>query len=228
MSYRLDATPDGAWILLGRTPLQDVRVPREMLRWRITKGGFEPVDDVGVTFTATRITLRHRLDAVGTTPVGMVRVLAAGVRFSIFIPGLEHVPAVEVGDYWIDRYEVTNQEFKRFVDDGGYRNRAFWKQPFDADSRTLSWEEGVARFRDVTGRPGPSMWELSAYPAGQANYPVTGVSWYEAAAYAEYTHKQLPTIFHWSRAAGQLLSGALVPVSNFGGRVQFQLVHHRR
>ena len=47
---------------------------------------------------------------------------------------------------------------------------------------------------------------------------MTGVSWYEAAAYAEFAGKALPTVFHWSRAATQNLSGSIVPLSNFGGR----------
>jgi len=42
----------------------------------------------------------------------------------------------------------------------------------------------MALFRDATGRPGPSNWEAGSYPAGQDDYPVNGISWYEAAAYA--------------------------------------------
>ena len=40
----------------------------------------------------------------------------------------------------------------------------------------------MARFVDATGRPGPATWDAGSYPEGQENYPVTGVSWYEAAA----------------------------------------------
>ncbi len=48
-----------------------------------------------------------------------------------------------------------------------------------------------------TGRPGPSTWEAGDYPEGQDDYPVSGVSWYEAAAYAEFAGKALPTVDHW-------------------------------
>ena len=48
------------------------------------------------------------------------------------------------------------------------------------------------------------------------SYPVTGISWYEAAAYAEFAGKSLPTIYHWNRAAGPFLSSYIVPASNFG------------
>jgi eukaryotic-like serine/threonine-protein kinase len=98
--------------------------------------------------------------------------------------------------YWIDRYEVTNREFKQFVNRGGYSNSRFWSQPFVKDRRTLSWGDAMTEFRDTTGRPGPSTWELGAYPEGQDDWPVSGVSWYEAAAYAASVGKQLPTVYH--------------------------------
>ncbi len=33
-------------------------------------------------------------------------------------------------DYWIDQFEVTNRQFKEFVDRGGYRQRPYWREPF--------------------------------------------------------------------------------------------------
>ena len=70
-------------------------------------------------------------------------------------------------------------------------------------------------FKDKTGRPGPSTWEVGNYPEGQSDFPVAGVSWYEAAAYAEFAGKSLPTIFHWNRAAVPCASSYIVPMSNF-------------
>jgi hypothetical protein len=83
---------------------------------------------------------------------------------------------------------------------------------------TLSFDEAIALFKDSSGRPGPATWEAGRYPEGQDENPVSGVSWYEAAAYAVFSGKSLPTIYHWSRVAGQQLSGAIVPRSNFSGR----------
>ena len=54
-------------------------------------------------------------------------------------------------------------------------------------------------------------------PKGQDDFPVTGISWYEAAAYAEFAGKSLPTIYHWNRAAGPFSAAFIVPASNFGG-----------
>ena len=119
-------------------------------------------------------------------------------------------------DYWIDRYEVTNKQFKEFLDNGGYSKPEFWKQPFNKDGRNLSWHEAMDMFRDTTGRPGPATWALSDYPRGQDDFPVSGVSWYEAAAYAEFARKALPTIYHWATAASPMASASILPVSNFG------------
>ena len=55
-------------------------------------------------------------------------------------------------------------------------------------------------FRDATGQLGPAGWQFGAFPEGQGDYPVGGVSWYEAAACCEFEGKMLPTVFHWRRA----------------------------
>ncbi len=76
----------------------------------------------------------------------------------------------------------------------------------------------MALFRDATGQTGPATWEMGTYVAGQDDFPVSGVSWFEAAAYARWAGKSLPTIYHWSRAADQRLSADVVPASNFRGK----------
>jgi dienelactone hydrolase len=148
----------------------------------------------------------------------MLYVTVEDAPFQLLVPGLDHLPHVKLRDFWIDRTEVTNREFKRFVDAGGYRDRKYWQIPFVKDGRAISFDEAVAAFADSSGRLGPATWEAGSYPEGQNDFPVRGVSWYEAAAYAAFTGKSLPTIYHWSRVAGQALSGAIVPLSNFSGR----------
>jgi dienelactone hydrolase len=125
---------------------------------------------------------------------------------------------VVLDDYWIDRFEVTNRQFKAFVDAGGYRTRSYWSEPFTSGTRTLSWDEAMAAFRDTTGRLGPATWELGTYPDGQADHPVGGVSWYEAAAYAAFAGKSLPTAFHWYNAAGLGNYSDILVASNYGGK----------
>jgi dienelactone hydrolase len=124
---------------------------------------------------------------------------------------------LELDDFLMDRTEVTNAEYKVFVDGGGYQKPEYWKQQFVENGRTLSWDEAVGRFRDTTGRAGPAGWELGRFPTGQETHPVTGVSWFEAAAYAEFVGKSLPTAYHWTRAARLNDRSIVVPGSNFAG-----------
>jgi len=79
-------------------------------------------------------------------------------------------------------------------------------------------DRAMTLFRDTTGRPGPATWEQGDYRRGQEDFPVSGVSWYEAAAYAEFAGKSLPTIYHWATAASPWASASIVPASNFAGQ----------
>ena len=156
------------------------------------------------------------LDEAGKIPAGMVRVAPQKYFNTLFIPGYEGMPELALKDYWIDRYEVTNRQFKMFVEQGGYQRREYWRIAFERDGKHLSWDEAMALFRDGAGRPGPKDWIQGEYPKGQDDFPVTGISWYEAAAYAEFAGKALPTIYHWNRAAGSRSAAFIVPASNFG------------
>jgi serine/threonine protein kinase/formylglycine-generating enzyme required for sulfatase activity len=214
------------WALVGQTPLKNIRAPQGPYEWKIEKAGYEPVVRTTIGMFGTWIpTLpgdTHQEGKVtlvesGKAPEGMVRVaLPEKYRRDLTIPGYEAVPEIDVGDYWMDRYEVTNQEYKRFVQAGGYQRKEFWKQEVVKDGKKLSWEEEMSLFRDATGRLGPKDWSQGEYAKGQDDYPVTGVSWYEAAAFAEFAGKSLPTIRHWNRAAGPTSAWYLVPASNFG------------
>jgi formylglycine-generating enzyme required for sulfatase activity/predicted Ser/Thr protein kinase/cephalosporin-C deacetylase-like acetyl esterase len=220
--YRGDEYP---WEYLGRSPIERLKIPFALLRWKASKRGFDTVE--AVSYTRERFkelslpergtTLNLSLAANGSIPEGMVRVPGGSVE--VLISGLERSPSeVQIPDYWMDRYEVTNKEFKQFVDAGGYRRAEFWKQPFVENGRGLSWEEAMSKFRDKTGRQGPSTWELGNFLEGQAEYPVTGVSWYEATAYAQFAGKNLPTVHQWQNAARVRYASDIAPLSNFGGR----------
>ncbi len=210
--------PGAPWDRLGVSPVENVRVPPGPLRWKLVKDGFEPLD-LAFPFPAPP---SLKLVPRGQAPPGMVRV--PGGRYQY-----QATRDVELPDYyWLDRFEVTNRAFKEFVDRGGYRKREYWKQPFVKGGRALSVDEAMALFRDSTGRPGPSTWELGSYPEGQADFPVGGVSWYEAAAYAEFAGKSLPTFHHWFHAAGaDVRFSDILPQSNFGGEGPAPVASHQ-
>ena len=103
---------------------------------------------------------------------------------------------------------MSNREYKEFIAAGGYLKPEFWKYPFVKDGRTLSREEAMRLFVDRSGLPGPREWNGQNVPDGKADHPVTGVTWYDAAAYAAFRGKTLPTMFQWERAARFGLDGA--------------------
>jgi len=215
--YRVYGRSAEPWRPLGKTPVAGASVPRGLLQWKVEIDGHRVGEDVGPG-PNDEPRMYFRLFPEDQVPDGMVRIASSNPAFRVWIPGLEHLPPVHLPDYWIDRHEVTNRAFKRFVDEGGYRRPELWRERFVKDGRPLTFDAAMAHFRDATGRPGPAMWELGTYVAGQDDYPVAGVSWYEAAAYARWAGKSLPTLYHWSRAADQRLSGDVVPASNFSGK----------
>lgn len=196
----------GTWEYLGKTPLENIRIPFGNYTLKFSKDGYEPVEA-----TSEYNTVEVVLDPVGSLPPGMVHVPAGTVD-------LAGNPSVKLDDFLIDKYEVTNRDFKKFVDAGGYRDSKYWKFPFLNDGRTLSFEQAMQLFRDKTDRRAPSTWELGSYPSGQDDYPVSGVSWYEAAAYAESVAKSLPTVYHWYRAASMGRYSDILQLSNFSGK----------
>ena len=170
--WRDYADSDARWQHVGRTPRDNVTVPVGYFRWRIDKEGFESQELAGGSrrLANSAPTLRP----VGSSPAGMVWVPSGSAEIS--------GKSVEYAGFWLDKFEVTDREFKKFVDAGAYRKREYWKEPFLKDGREVSWEDGIRELVDKTGRPGPSTWALGNYPEGEEEYPVRGVSWYEAAS----------------------------------------------
>ena len=196
----------GDWEPVGPTPVR-VRLPFAYYRVRVSKPGYKTLE-VSATLARTPVKLTPEAD------------VAPGM---VFVPGGSYqvgaAPPVTLPDYWIDQLEVTNAAFKQFVDAGGYREAKYWTEPFSDGTRVLSFDEATARFRDATGRPGPSTWELGSYPEGQADFPVAGISWFEASAYATFAGKSLPTLYHWFRAAGtDEPYSDILQLSNFDGK----------
>jgi len=212
--YVRDVALRSDWQLLGYTPLDRIRIPAAVCRWKFDKPGFEGRQFIATPVGPWAVPAAFDLTPAGSLPPDMVKVPAGPLQLTL--TGFDYNKMIPSDQFLIDKFEVTNKAFKEFVDGGGYEKREYWKQPFVKDGHPLTWDEAMAAFRDQTGRPGPSTWEVGAYPQGQETYPVGGVSWYEAAAYAEFTGKSLPTIYHWLRAAGTQGAADITPLSNFG------------
>ena len=183
--------PEREWIRLGETPLENALVAQPT-RFRVEKEGYATIE--GAPFG---IRLTFRLFREDEIPPGMVFVAGGSVGFGA-------AESVALDAFWIDTYEVTNREYKRFVDDGGYRDDRLWEGGADRGA-----------FVDTTGRPGPAGWTLGSYPEGEDDLPVGGVSWYEASAYAAWAGESLPTVFHWRLAAQQSIFSQILLWSNF-------------
>ena len=207
---------DSSWRDLGVTPVSGGRIPILPAQLRLTSPGYVTAERGLWRYGPYRVKLAADLFREGEVPPGMVAVPGGDMPW-VPLVGLENVAPGDVPLAFVDRYEVTNGEYRKFIEAGGYRKRDAWKEPFVDAGRTLSWEEAMKRFRDRTGRPGPATWQSGDYPEGHENYPVTGVSWYEAAAYAVWAGKSLPTVYHWAKAATTWASPDVVPRSNFGG-----------
>ena len=213
--YRPYGHSEEPWELLGVTPIER-RVPFSSFWVRVEKEGYEPVEDLLVPSVNDRLReYAFDMDVAGSVPPTMARV--PGSELWVYYAGFDPSVTFDAPSFLIDEEEVTNEDFQRFVDADGYRTEEYWKHPFVEDGIELSWEEAKVEFRDETGRPGPSTWAGGTYREGQGNYPVSGVSWYEAAAFAEFAGKRLPTVYHWLSAAAAWRSEYVVPLSNFDG-----------
>ena len=197
------------WQFVGTSPVTLAEVPIwGYYRVRAVKDGFAATDQVFGFGKNIAVTLQKD----DTVPAGMVWVPAT--------QSTEILPTISLPGFWIDRYEVTNRQFLEFVNAGGYRKKEYWNNPFEKDDRSISWEQAMSEFHDLTGRPGPANWSLGTYPEGAADLPVAGVSWYEAMAYAAFVGKSIPTVYEWRRAAPVELAGNadIVLMSNFSGK----------
>ncbi|MFC2158427.1 SUMF1/EgtB/PvdO family nonheme iron enzyme [Acidobacteriota bacterium] len=207
--------PEGEWKFVGISNIENLRLPYAYSTFKFEKKGYE---------TVLAVHLPHYFDIKNDTyvPVNLDRVLTETESVPedmAFIRKHNDIP-----EFYVDKYEVTNSRYKDFIEQGGYQKEEYWKQPIIKDGKQLKWEEAISEFVDDTGRPGPSTWIAGDYPEGEENYPVAGVSWYEAAAYAEFARKSLPTFSHWYFPLGASLPGfnwgffpLMTAESNFSG-----------
>ena len=101
-------------------------------------------------------------------------------------PNESPVRKITMSSFYIDQYPVTNADYKRFIANDGYNNPDLWSN------------NGWRFIRDKNIQH-PLYWHDSNW--NQDQQPVTGISWWEACAYATFVGKSLPTEAQWEYAS---------------------------
>ncbi|GAB4144052.1 MAG: hypothetical protein Fur0037_11820 [Planctomycetota bacterium] len=109
--------------------------------------------------------------------------------------------SILVRGFWIDRREVTNAQYRRFLDwieKTGDHSRCHPDEPKNKDHTPRYWREFQPLLRDPEyARTAP----FTAETFLNTDQPVVGVDWYDAFAYAAWAGKRLPTEAEWEKAA---------------------------
>ncbi len=150
----------------------------------------------------------HKELSIPTEKGGMVLIPSGAFQMGSdeFVAYFDEKPVhtVDLDGFYIDKYPVTNAQYKEFVD-----ANPGWGKP-------AKWYD--SRIRDNLGIPRKyhdgeylKNWNLDNFPRGEEDHPVTWVSWYAAMAYARWVGKRLPTEAEWEKAARGGLTGEKYP-----------------
>jgi len=197
--YTADSTGEPETRRIGVTPVLEHRIPRADYRVVVRKEGFLPAERLASSAWARSespaedgrlVFLAVDLSTPDETPAGMVPV--PGGEYKLVSPDAPPGMTATLKPFFIDRFEVTNEGFKAFLDAGGYARNEYWPEIPQGTRASLV---------DRTGLPGPRSWVGQEYPADEGKVAVSDVTWFEAQAYCISLGHRLPTVFEWEKAA---------------------------
>ena len=186
---------DSVYNFLGKTPLDSFRVPysRNSHILKLVHNGIEYLQK-------PRLNHNYKFpDKTINIPEGHKVFLGSNAR--MFLQGI-NFKEINLNPFSISKNEVTNKEYQKFMDSGGYDNPSYWDFPFEIDGVIYDFNSSIQKFTDKYGKKGPSNWSYGKFPSGLDNHPVTGISWFEARAYAKYSNLSLPNVYQWLYSSG--------------------------
>lgn len=181
---RSPETADAPRVAIDQDPL---RAAVDLERYGLVLTRPEQWKDHGDFLSVFEQVSEHVDDAYALVPEGFVS-LPDTVNDQ---PGCPETD-VETGPFLIARYAVTNAQYHKFVEAGGYEDLDLWPEPM--------WTQLIG-FKDQTGRFGPRYWKNGVFERGLEAHPVVGISSYEAEACAAWAGFKLPSEAEWQMAA---------------------------
>lgn len=193
-------------VALRKVKAKDLEIQQLSDNFQTLKDGYQTLEDEKRTLNSENRKLKGQLtekDAEIQKLNSRVSPLQLSTRSAMELVGMVLIPAgdfqmgsnaatayfdekpvhtVYVNAFYIDKYEVTNEEYKEFVDANPQ-----WRK----DRILQSYHDGNYL----------KHWIGNRYPYGKGDHPVTWVSWYAAMAYAQWKGKRLPTEAEWEKAA---------------------------
>ena len=196
-------------VYLGETPLSNIRLPRGAVKLKFVKDGY----DERVVLTKFNWTIPFKKPNLNKSNSSSV-IKIDSLKKALQIAGIVETNQKFIPSYEIDINEVTNSEYLKFLQSIYYNDQSFWEGLIKKyQLRGFSFKD-VEKFKDATGQNGPSTWSVGRFENGKDNFPVLGISWFEALGYCEFKDKTLPNIYQWDNAAGMASSNEIIPMSN--------------